>query len=95
MFKKLRGRLGGFKRKLKKTMEEELEDAPEEKAKQERPAVKASPTPTIGKSEPAPPAAPVAPITKKGRRESRAEKRASRKKTKGKKKEPREKGAGD
>jgi len=88
MFKKLRSRLGGFKGKLKKTMEEELEDAPEEKAKQEGPAVRASPTPTIAESEPA---APVAPIAKKGRRESRAEKRASWKKVKGKKKEPRPK----
>ncbi len=89
MFKKLRGRLGGFKSKLKRTMEEELEDVPEEKAKQERPAVKAAPTTTIPKSEPAAPPAPVAPITKKTRRESRAEKRASLKRAKGKrKKEP-------
>jgi fused signal recognition particle receptor len=80
MFKKLRGRLGGFKGKLKRTMEEELEDVPEEKAKQESPAVKAAPTTTIPKSEPAAPSAPVAPITKRTRRESRAEKRAKGKK---------------
>ena len=95
MFKKLRGRLGGFKGKLKKTMEEEIEEVPEEKAKQEITAVKAAPTTTVPKSEPtaptvpaapaAPtaPAAPVAPVTKKGRKESRAEMRAARKKTKG------------
>jgi hypothetical protein len=39
MFKKLRGRLGGFKGKLKRTIEEDLVDVPEEKAKQERTAV--------------------------------------------------------
>lgn len=85
MFKKLRSRLGGFKGKLKQTMEEEIEDVPEEKAKQEGPAVKAAPTSTIPKSEPASPAAPVAPVSKKGRKESRAEMRAARKRTKGKK----------
>ena len=91
MFKKLRGRLGGFKGKLKQTMEEELESAPEVEVKQEKSPVKAAPTTTTAESEPAAPAAPVAPITKKSRRESRAEKRASRKKTKGKKKEPKPK----
>jgi fused signal recognition particle receptor len=86
MFKKLRGRLGGFKGKLKKTMEEEIEEVPEEKAKQEITAVKAAPTTTVPKSEPAAPtapAAPVAPVAKKGRKESRAEMRAARKRTKG------------
>jgi len=93
MFKKLRSRLGGFKGKLKQTMEEEIEDVPEEKAKQDRPAAKAAPTTPIPKSEPAAPAAPVAPVTKKSRKESRAEMRASRKKTKGMKKAPKPKKA--
>ncbi len=88
MFKKLRSRLGGFKGKLKRTMEEDVEDVPEQKAKQDRPAVKADPTTKVPKSEPAAPAAPMAPITKRTRRESRAEKRASLKRAKGKKKEP-------
>ncbi len=88
MFKKLRSRLGGFKGKLKRTMEEDIEDVPEQKAKQERPAVRAAPTTKVPKSEPSAPAAPMAPITKRTRRESRAEKRASLKRAKGKKKEP-------
>ena len=102
MFKNLRDKLGGFKGKLKKELEEE--ELPEkEPPKKMKATAEAPPVPTpkpvqapsAPRAQPAPPTSPAPPVTPppapavpKGRRESRADKRAAKKKGKGKKKEP-------
>ncbi|NIP35827.1 MAG: signal recognition particle-docking protein FtsY [Thermoplasmata archaeon] len=84
MFKNLKDRLGGFKGKLSKKLEEELEAVPEEELRREERAA-ASPPPTTTKApEPAietpeRPAPPPAPVDRKAQRADRRAKRKGRK----------------
>jgi fused signal recognition particle receptor len=86
MFKNLKDRLGGFKGKLSKKVEEELEAVPEEELQKEEVAATAAPTDTV----PGPPQVPVEPEPTSvpepepvDRKVQRAERRAKRKKGKG------------
>jgi fused signal recognition particle receptor len=88
MFKNLKDRLGGFKGKLSKKVEEELEAIPEEELHREETAAAApvstpvAPEVAAPAVEPPPTPAP-APVDRKARRAARASKRADRKKGKG------------
>ena len=85
MFKNLRDRLGGFKGKLSKKVEEELESVPEEELEQEAAAPAEAPVeevPDLTIPEPPfqePPQPPTTPEDRKARRAARAERRARRK----------------
>jgi len=95
MFKNLKDRLGGFKGKLSKKVEEELEAIPEEELQREDVAATApapsapAPQPTTPAPEPMPAPTP-GPVDRKARRAVRASKRAERKDDKGKKKKKKE-----
>jgi fused signal recognition particle receptor len=96
MFKNLRDRLGGFKGKLSKKVEEELESVPEEELEKESSAPVEEPVediPDFTIPEPPfqePPQPPTSPADRKARRAARAERRAKRKepRAKAEKKQP-------
>jgi fused signal recognition particle receptor len=85
MFKNLRERLGGFKGKLSKKVEEELEAVPEEELEREATAPVQAPAeeaPDLTIPEPPfqePPQPPTSPADRRARRAARAERRAERK----------------
>jgi fused signal recognition particle receptor len=93
MFKNLKERLGGFKGKLSKKVEEELGSIPEEELRREEVAAAAPPPPAPATQPMAPapehrPAQVPTPVDRRTRRESRASKRAGRKEDGVKGKEP-------
>lgn len=91
MFKSLKDRLGGFKGKLSKKVEEELEAVPEEDLQLEEARAAEPPTSTASTPARAPTPAPVStpePVDLKARRATRAERRADKKKGKKKAHKP-------
>lgn len=79
MFKNLREKLGGFKGKLKRTVEEEIESAPEAPITSEEAAPPVRETP-VDTPAPATTPPPQRPVERRERRGTRAEKRAARRK---------------
>ena len=94
MFKNLKDRLGGFKGKLSKKVEEELEAVPEEELRREETARTTAPAPEPPESPAAPaetttaPTEPEVPPTPEERRVKRADRRAKRKRGKEKPAKP-------
>jgi fused signal recognition particle receptor len=91
MFKNLKDRLGGFKGKLSKKVEEELEAVPEEELRREEVVASSAPTTGAVEAAPEPEVAPTVPAPEPepvDRKVRRAERRARRKKGKGQPSKP-------